>query len=177
MIRPFKPATLYVLMRGVTGFASALVLTYELAYHTVVVGLNPFQLVLVGVVLESMTFLFEIPTGVLADLYSRRLSMILGIFLTGSGFLLETLVPTFAIVLLGQVVGGIGFTFWSGADAAWLTDEIGVDQTHNVFLRATQVGQVSSIVGTFCGAAFSQISIVLPVVVGAVLFLLLGASL
>lgn len=68
-------------MRSVSAFASALVLTYELAYHTIVVGLNPLQLVLVGVVLESMTVLFEIPTGVVADLYSRRLSVILGFFL------------------------------------------------------------------------------------------------
>jgi DHA3 family tetracycline resistance protein-like MFS transporter len=177
MIRPLNPALLYVLMRGVGAFASALVLTYELAYHTVVVGLDPFQLVLVGVVLESMTFLFEIPTGIVADLYSRRLSVIIGIFLTGCGFLIETLVPSFAVVLLAQVVWGIGFTFFSGADAAWITDEIGVDQAHSVFLRATQIGQVLSIAGTFCGAALSQISIALPVVVGAALFLLLGASL
>jgi DHA3 family tetracycline resistance protein-like MFS transporter len=133
--------------------------------------------VLVGVVLESMTFLFEIPTGVVADLYSRRLSVILGIFLTGCGFLIETLIPAFAVILLGQVVWGIGFTFYSGAEAAWITDEIGVDQAHAVFLRATQVGQMLSIAGTFCGAALSQIGIALPVVVGAALFLLLAASL
>ena len=177
MIRSPNPAILYVLMRGANAFAFALVLTYELAYHTVVVGLNPFQLVLVGVVLESMTFLFEIPTGVVADLYSRRLSVILGIFLTGGGFLIETLIPTFAMVLLAQVVWGIGFTFYSGAEVAWITDEIGADRAHAVFLRATQAGQVLSIVGTFCGAALSQISVPLPVVVGAVLFLLLGAGL
>jgi DHA3 family tetracycline resistance protein-like MFS transporter len=124
-----------------------------------------------------MTFLFVIPTGILADLYSRRLSVILGFLLIGCGFLIETLVPTFAIVLLAQVVWGIGFTFASGADAAWIADEIGIDQAHSVFLRATQVGQALSIVGTFCGAALSQIDIALPVAVGAALFLLLGASL
>src|SRR5262245_2843196 len=177
MLRSLNPAALYMLMRGANAFASALVLTYELAYHTVVVGLNPFQLVLVGVVLESMTFLFELPTGIIADLYSRRLSVILGIVLTGAGFLIETLIPAFAVVLLAQVVWGIGFTFYSGAEAAWITDEIGVDQAHAVFLRAMQVGQVLSIAGTLCGAALSQISITAPVVVGAGRFLLLGACL
>jgi hypothetical protein len=44
-------------MRSMNAFAFALVLTYELAYHTITLGLNPFQLVVVGVVLESMTFL------------------------------------------------------------------------------------------------------------------------
>ena len=177
MVRPMNPAALYILMRGVGSFASALVLTYELAYHTVVVGLDPFQLVLVGVVLESMTLLFEIPTGVLADLYSRRLAVIVGVFLTGCGFLIETLVPTFALVLLAQVVWGIGFTFHSGADAAWITDEIGVERAHSVFLRATQVGQALSIIGTFCGAILSQVSIALPVAAGAALFLALAVAL
>jgi DHA3 family tetracycline resistance protein-like MFS transporter len=158
-------------MRGVSAFASALVLTYELAYHAVVVGLNPLQLVLVGVVLESMTVLFEIPTGVVADLYSRRLSVILGIFLTGLGFLIETLIPTFALILLAQVIWGIGFCFYSGAEAAWITDEIGIERAPGAFLRATQLSQAFSIVGIFLGAVFSQINILLPVILGAALFI------
>ncbi len=177
MIHRLAPAQLYIVMRGINSLAYALVLTYELAYHTAVVGLSPFQLVLVGVVLESMTFFFELPTGIVADLYSRRLAVIIGIFLIGSGFLIETLAPIFAIVLLAQVLWGLGFTFYSGAEAAWIIDEIGMDHAHAVFLRATQIGQVLAIVGIFLGAALSSISIPLPVVVGALLFLLLGAGL
>ena len=60
-----------------------MIITYELVYHTVSVGLTPIQLVTVGVVLESMTLLFEIPTGVVADAYSRRWSVIIGLFLDG----------------------------------------------------------------------------------------------
>jgi uncharacterized membrane protein len=32
---------------------------------------------------------FEVPTGVLADTYSRRLSVIIGFFLVGAGFMLS----------------------------------------------------------------------------------------
>jgi MFS transporter, DHA3 family, tetracycline resistance protein len=169
-----EPLRVYLLMRGINAFAFALVLTYELAYHTVVVQLNPLQLVLVGVVLESMTFVFEIPTGMIADLYSRRFSVILGIFLIGSGFLVEALIPSFAVVLLAQVLWGIGFTFYSGAEAAWISDEIGVERANAAFLRATQIGQVASIVGTFLGALLALFSIPLPVLSGAILLLLLG---
>jgi MFS transporter, DHA3 family, tetracycline resistance protein len=168
------PLRIYLLMRGLNAFAFALVLTYELAYHTTVVRLNPFQLVLVGVVLESMTFFFEIPTGMVADIYSRRFSVILGIFLIGSGFLVESLIPTFAVVLLAQVLWGIGFTFYSGAEAAWISDEIGVERANAAFLQATQIGHIASIAGTFLGAALSQFSIPLPVLIGAILLLLLG---
>ena len=50
-------------------------------------GLAPYQLVLVGTAVELSIFLFEIPTGVVADVFSRRLSIIIGYFLMGIGFL------------------------------------------------------------------------------------------
>ena len=40
--------------------------------------LSPLQLVLMGTAMEAAVFLFEIPTGVVADTYSRRLSLIVG---------------------------------------------------------------------------------------------------
>jgi DHA3 family tetracycline resistance protein-like MFS transporter len=177
MLRSLRATPLYIAMRAANAFAFALVLTYELVYQTAIVGLNPFQLVLVGVVLESMTFFFEIPTGMLADVYSRRFAVILGILLTGAGFLAEGLVPTFAFVLIGQVLWGIGFTFYSGAETAWLADEIGMEHVHAVLLRATQIAQVCTIAGTFAGAALSRIAPVVPVLAGAALYLLLGLGL
>ena len=61
--------------------------------------------------LEVTAFLFEIPTGVFADVYSRRLSTILGVVLIGLGFFIEGLFPVFSVVLLAQIVWGIGWTF------------------------------------------------------------------
>ncbi|HET8558834.1 MAG TPA: hypothetical protein VFL58_16125, partial [Gaiellaceae bacterium] len=40
--------------------------------------LSPLQLVLMGTAMEGAVFLFEVPTGVVADTYSRKLSLILG---------------------------------------------------------------------------------------------------
>src|SRR4051812_2802282 len=72
-------------------FASALfsqmVFTVSGIFAVNEAGLNPLQLVLVGTALEGSAFLFEIPTGVVADVYSRRLSIIIGVILTGVGFL------------------------------------------------------------------------------------------
>jgi DHA3 family tetracycline resistance protein-like MFS transporter len=52
-------------------------------------------LVLVGTVLEPSVFIFEIPTGIVADVYSRRLSIIIGQVLIGLGFMVEGLFPVF----------------------------------------------------------------------------------
>lgn len=171
------PEILYLLMRSMNAFAFALVLTYELAYHTITLGLNPFQLVVVGVVLESMTFLCEIPTGMFADLVSRRLSVIIGIVLCGIGFLFEILYASFTGALVAQVLWGIGFTFYSGAEAAWITDEIGTERVSSLFLRATQLSQVLTIIGTFLGALLASMSISLPIIFGACLYLFVGVGL
>lgn len=168
---------LYLIMRGVNSFAFALILTYELAYHTVTLGLTPLQLVTVGVVLECMTLLFELPTGMFADLVSRRLAVIIGVLLTGCGFLLEAVIPTFVSVLAAQVLWGIGFTFYSGAETAWLIDEVGIERATPAFLRATQLGFVFTIVGTLSGALLVAIQSMLPVLLGACLMLALGVAL
>jgi DHA3 family tetracycline resistance protein-like MFS transporter len=47
-------------------------------YEATVAGLTPLQLVLVGTTLEVSAFIFEVPTGIVADVYSRRLSIITG---------------------------------------------------------------------------------------------------
>lgn len=165
-----NPYNLYLCMRAVAAFAFSLIITYEVVYHTLDVGLNPLQLVTVGVVLECMTLFFEIPTGIVADAYSRRLSVLIGYFLIGTGFLVEAVSPTFAAVLAAQVLWGLGFTFYSGAGDAWLTDEVGEERAATAFLRGTQIGQVSSLLGVVAGLWLVGYGLTWPILVGALLY-------
>lgn len=119
-----------------SAFFSMMFVTVSL-YEATVAGLTPLQLVLVGTALEISAFLFEIPTGVVADVYSRRLSIIIGYILMGVGFLVEGLFPAFLPILLAQVIWGLGYTFTSGATQAWISDEIGEEKANALFLRAT----------------------------------------
>src|SRR5688572_28556914 len=112
-------------MSGAQAFLFTITFIAMSVYRVQVMGLNPFQLVFVGTMLEATCFLFEVPTGVVADTYSRRLSVIIGVLMLGTAFALEGLVPLFAVSLLCQVISGIGYTFTSGATEAWVTDEIG----------------------------------------------------
>src|SRR5215216_4509640 len=116
-------------------------------YEATVAGLTPVQLILVGTALEVSAFVFEVPTGIVADVYSRRLSIIIGYILMGLGFLVEGLFPFFAAILLAQAIWGLGYTFTSGAIQAWLTDEIGEDSANQLFLRARQFGLFASLIG------------------------------
>jgi DHA3 family tetracycline resistance protein-like MFS transporter len=143
-------------------------------YRVQVVNLDVFQLVILGTVLEATVFLFEIPTGVVADVYSRRLSVIIGIAMMGVGFMVEGLVPAYLTVLLAQVIWGIGWTFLSGAQSAWITDEVGVKKAGDLFLSGRQVLQVGSLAGIAIAVPLANISLQLPYFIGGGLYLLLA---
>jgi len=95
-------------------------------YYVLVVHMNPLQLVLVGTLLEITYFAFQMPTGIFADLVSRRLSIILGWFICGAMFAVEGLVPNVAVILAAQAVLGVGEACIDVAVAAGVADEVGL---------------------------------------------------
>ena len=167
----------YLTIVAASSLFSSMMFTVLAVYYVQTVGLNPLQLVLVGTVLETTIFLFEVPTGVVADTYSRRLSVIIGQFLVGACFVLEGLIPQFGAILLAEVIRGIGETFISGALEAWIADEIGEEAFGRVFLRGSQVRNAGSLCGMFLGVGLASIRLNLPVVLGGSLIVGLGVLL
>ena len=143
-------------------------------YEATVAGLTPMQLVLVGTTLEVSAFLFEIPTGVVADVFSRRLSIIIGYIMMGLGFLVEAFFPAFLPILIAQVIWGVGYTFTSGATQAWITDEIGEEKANPLFLRAARVGLTASLVGMGATIFIGAENAAVPILVGAIGVILIG---
>ncbi len=167
----------YILLIGGGSFFSTLVFTVNLIYQVQIVHLNPLQLVLVGTILEGTAFLFEVPTGIVADVYSRRLSIIIGAFLLGIGLALQGVVPKFGVILLAQVIWGIGYTFTSGATQAWITDEIGIARANPLFLRASQFELIASIVAVAIATAIGNVSLQAPILIGGGLYFVMGVVL
>lgn len=160
--------TVYLIMRGWAALIHYGWLTVMLLYHTTVITSDPLQLALIGVVLEGTTFLFEIPTGVFADTYGRRLSVIVSFVLIAIAMLIEGSFPYYAMILLTQFLWGVGFTFYSGAADAWIADEIGVDRAYAVYLRGTQITQIMALLGTVLAVFLGSIRLNLPIVVGGI---------
>lgn len=167
----------YLILEGGMAVLMAMIFTASSLYQVSVANLKPLQLVLVGTTLELAVLFFEVPTGIVADIYSRRLSVIVGVVLIGIGFILEGSFPLFATILLAQIVWGIGYTFTSGATQAWISDEIGEAAAGQAFLRSNQVGQVGALIGIGAGMLLGSISINLPIIAGGGLMILLGALL
>ena len=169
-----SPTTLFLISAAALGFSFSLLATTSGVYAIREVGLNPLQLVLIGTAVEATVFVFEIPTGVVADAYSRRTSVIIGTFLTGGAFILWGSIPHFEIVILANIIWGFGHTFRSGAWQAWLTDEIGEDAAAQVFLKATQVRLVSGLIGLPIAIVFALMYLGLPFIVGGGVYLAIG---
>lgn len=169
-----KAYSIYLLFMFWFSLLFAMATVLSLVYHIEVVGLNALELVLVGTVLETSCFLLEIPTGVVADLYSRRRSVLIGVFLYGVGFVLEGALPWFVTVLLAQVVWGCGDTFISGALEAWIASEERNRPMDKVFLRGGQIAQTGSVLGVVLGTLFGNLDLRLPIVTAGSLFLVLG---
>lgn len=154
-----------------------LIATVNLVYQFQMAHLTLLQLVLVGTTLETVCFLSQAPTGVIADVYSRRWAIIIGTFMVGLGFTIEGLIPHFAAILLAQVVWGLGATLHDGADSAWLASEISEVHLEHVYARSGQLGQALSLIGIPISVALASIRLNLPVVLGGVLFMILACLL
>ena len=93
-------------------------------YLVVVADLKPFELVLIGTFQGITVVIAEVPAGVLADAVSRRLSLVIGHVAMGTGMAMAGLVTAFPLLVVSQCLWGLGWAFSSGADVAWLTDEL-----------------------------------------------------
>ena len=101
MVNKLSAYKIYLLFSAITAMYFSLVATVMIVYHIEKVHLNPLQLILVGTTLEVACFIFEIPTSIVADVYSRKLSIVIGI-------VLGTVIANFS-VRLPIIVSGVLF--------------------------------------------------------------------
>lgn len=122
--RAYDPALVYVRVMGtVEGLEWGFWLAASV-WWIVILDLSPLQLVAMGAVLEVSVLVSETPTGVVADLVSRRRSILTSQVLMGLAYIWAVASFNYWLILPAQALFGIGWTFRSGADTAWVTDEL-----------------------------------------------------
>jgi MFS transporter, DHA3 family, tetracycline resistance protein len=167
----------YLLAELWLSLAHAVTFTVTAVYFVTTVGMNPLQLVLVGTVMEASIFVFEVPTGVVADTYSRRASLIAGWAVMGAAMILVGAVPSVAAILAGYAIWGLGYTFTSGAYEAWITDEVGAENVGPVFLRGARLSYVGALLGIGASVVLAaSISLGTAIAAGGALLLALTAA-
>lgn len=118
--------------------------------------MSPFWLVMMGTLYEISIMLFEVPTGVVADVYSRKLSILVGFVIAGISFVIVGLYPTLWPIAAAQVVLGVGETFISGAREAWVNDELPHSSTPDTsggkaFMIGSQYDLGARVIGAWVG--------------------------
>ena len=174
MVNKLSAYKTYLLFSAITAMCFSLVATVMIVYHIETVHLNPLQLILVGTTLEVACFIFEIPTGIVADVYSRKLSIVIGGVLTGVGFILEGSISSFVFVLVAQIVWGLGSTFISGSLEAWIAEEEKNKDLDEIYIKGAQAGQIGAFIGIVLSTVIANFSVRLPIIVSGVLFIILA---
>lgn len=164
----------FLINQVATSFLFNLAFTVHAIYYIVNAHLDPLQLVLVGTVLEGVLFIFEVPTGVVADTYSRRLSVLIGIFLWGIAFLIEGSFANFGAILVAQAVMALGWAFNSGALEAWVAGEVGEENLGPTFLRASQASRFAQAAAIVTSVAIATIQLNIPILLTGIGLFILG---
>lgn len=84
------------------------------------VGLDYTRMFLLETVFSFCMIVLEIPTGVIADRWGRKISLILGSCFFGAGFLLFGIYTAYFILVIAEIICALGMTLLSGADRAIL---------------------------------------------------------
>ena len=93
-------------------------------YLVVDAGLSGAQLVLIGVAQALTGLICEVPAGAIADTIGRRRTLVASHALMGGAMLVTGLVTDYAALIGTQMLWGLSWNLASGADVAWITDEL-----------------------------------------------------
>ncbi len=175
---PIRPYRLYLVLECGMSFLLGISYATITVYWVISGRLNPLQLLLLGTALELSYFLLQLPTGVLADLVSRRLCTLAGLFIVGLALIMQGLSPSFASLLAAQVVLGLGAALNNGAQEAWVADELagelGDERMTGVYLRATQFGLIATVAGSLLSGVIALAGLNAPLLTGGSLICLLA---
>jgi len=87
-------------------------------------GLTPVQISICLIAWSAVNFVLQVPSGVIADRYSRRRILALAQLGRGAGFAIWFIYPHFWGFLLGLLLWGVKSAFTSGTFEALLYDEL-----------------------------------------------------
>ena len=165
----------YLVIAGLYSLSSSLIWGVNTLFllHA---GLDIFGVFVASAAFTVGMVVFEIPTGVVADAWGRRLSFLMSAAVLGLGTLGYVGLAEMHAGLLAwcaaSAVLGLGFTFYSGAVEAWLVDGLRVTGYEGlldkVFAQGALVTGAAMVVGTVLGGLLGSLGLDLPYVVRAV---------
>ncbi len=113
--------------------------------------------------ISLFTAFLEVPTGIVADKYSKRLSVALGMAIMSIGVLTQFYFTTYYLLIFSAFLIGLGQSFRSGADQALLYDSLKTvkktDHYGSIIARATVYQMLATGLSVYLGGRLAIVNI------------------
>ncbi len=110
------------LIYGLAFFHSFMVIVPVIVPFFMSKGLSLAEIFYLQAVFATTIVLFEAPSGYFADIFGRRIALLLGSLVHGIGYLLLNFADGFLALMVFEITVGIAMSLLSGADLALLYD-------------------------------------------------------
>jgi MFS family permease len=130
------------------GYLREVVLMYPV--YAIMMGANgiaPLELSVLFIVWSGSALVFEVPSGVLADRYSRKRLLVASGLIKGSVFVVWWFAPNFWGYLCGFIVWGFGSSLVSGTSESFLFDTLKQRAQPEAFARIYGRGLMANSLG------------------------------
>lgn len=145
----------YDFMKNFTLFSGVLV-----PFFTIWGGITFANIMILQAIYTFSIFLFEIPTGVIADRFGRKISLILSGLVTGIAALIYASFANFWVFALGEVLWAVGSTLASGADSALVYDSLKQNKeekkSKSIFNRVESMGLIAMMISAPLGSLVAK---------------------
>ncbi len=139
-------------------------------------GFSLFQIGIFETVFHITSLTMEVPTGMIADLYGRKFSRILGIFSYIIYLLIMIISSNFVVIIIGFIFCGLGFTLESGSGEAQVYDSLKLMKKEDDFMkvngRKEVIYQLSTGIALFVGGYIAMRSFDLSFEITIIFYLL-----
>jgi len=128
------------------------------------IGLSYSRMFILEMAFSAAMMAFEVPTGIVADRWGRKISLCLGSLFLAAGFLLFGIFHAFAVLFAAELICALGMTLVSGADKALLYETLkrsgAPEESTTVFARYEAAGTAGLFISFPLGSLFAGSGIV-----------------
>lgn len=136
-------------------------------------GLSLSQVFILQSVFAVSVLIIEIPSGYFADLYGRKISLVIGSLLTALGFTFYAFAASFWFFFFGEIILALANGLISGADSALLYDSLATEKKEKLYAlyegRYISLGNFSEGLAGITGGVLAFYWLRLPFTVQAIL--------
>lgn len=121
---------------------------------------------IIELIAYASSFLFEIPTGAIADFFGKKKTLMAAFLITGLNALIMGSAQNYSMLLVAVVLAGLGYALYSGTHHAFVFDSLKTlgreAEFDSIISKMTSIGLVSTSLASVIGGIAYSINPSLP---------------